>query len=461
MADSHIPRIVIAGTHSGVGKTTVALGIMAALRRRGLKVQPFKVGPDYLDPTYHDLVTGRRSRNLDGWMTSPGFVCKSFVHACEGADVAVIEGVMGLFDGLDAESEEASTAQVAKLLGAPVALVIDARAMARSAGAIALGYSTFDSELSVDALLFNRVDSESHYDFVRTAAQRACQPKLMARLPRTENVELPSRHLGLVSADRDVLPEEVVGRLVETIEDHVDLDALLELARECPAVTADEWASAPERRAGIAVATDDAFHFYYADNLDLLRSAGAEIVEFSPIRDAELPSSVDGVYFGGGYPEVHARALSQNRSMLESVRRFGRDGGAIYGECGGLMYLCERLIDTDGQEFEMVGLVPMATRMLPRLRRLGYVQIETVEPSVFGRVGTALRGHEYHYSELLGGLADDPGSHSVYRVIEPRTGRSHGEGYAVGNALASYVHLHFGSNEAAAAAFVGFCGGSA
>jgi len=456
----NIPRIVIAGTHSGVGKTSVSLGIMAALRRRGLIVQPFKVGPDYLDPTYHNVVTGRRSRNLDGWMTSPTFVRKSFVHACEGADVAVIEGVMGLFDGLDAESDEASTAQVAKLLDAPVALVIDARSMARSAGAVALGYSTFDPELSIDALVFNRVGSESHYDYVRIATDRACQPKLMARLPRAEDIELPSRHLGLVSADREVLPDELVDRLAELIEEHVDLGALLQLAGECSAVTADEWPPPVEPRARIAVASDDAFHFYYADNLDLLCAVGAEIVEFSPMHDAELPADVDGIYLGGGYPEVHAKALSENRSMLESVRRFGRDGGAIYGECGGLMYLCEQLIDTDDQEFEMAGLVPAATRMLPRLRRLGYVQVESVEPGPFGPVGTALRGHEYHYSELLGDPAAQVDVRTAYRVTKPRTGESHAEGYAVGNTLASYVHVHFGSNEAAAAAFVRFCEGA-
>ena len=282
----------------------------------------------------------------------------------------------------------------------------------------------------------------------------------MARLPRAVDIELPSRHLGLVSADRNVLPEELISRLVDLIEEHVDLDALLDLAGECPAVTADAWPTPTESRTRIAVANDDAFHFYYADNLDLLRAVGAEIIEFSPMRDSALPSNVDGIYFGGGYPEVHARALSDNRSMLDSVRRFGREGGAIYGECGGLMYLCERLIDTEDQEFEMVGLVPAATRMLPRLRRLGYVQVESVESGRFGPVGVQLRGHEYHYSELLGDLAAQGSARTAYRVTKPRTGESHAEGYSVGNTLASYVHVHFGSNEAAAAAFVRFCEGA-
>src|SRR6266446_1838896 len=382
------PALVIAGTHSGVGKTTISIALMAALRRRGLRVQPFKVGPDFIDPTLHTLAAGRISRNLDGWMLEPTANLQTFVRLSSDADFTVVEGVMGLFDGRDALTEAGSTAEMAKLLGVPVLLVVDASAMARSAAALIHGYESFDPKLDVAGIIFNRVASAGHFAYLRESVEATCRARVLGWLATDESVALPERHLGLFMAD-EVLNDSRFDALVSWIERGVDIDELIRLARERSerqAVvdsqpleiesTAQQEAQPFDRRLRIGVARDNAFCFYYQDNLDLLVNAGAEIVEFSPIEQERLPESLDGLYLGGGYPELHAAALAANETMRADVAGFAQSGKPVYGECGGLMYLTEAIVDQESQSFPMVGVFPSRARMQPRLAALGYAEVE-------------------------------------------------------------------------------------
>lgn len=428
-----VPRFVIAGTHSGVGKTTVATALMAAFARRGLRVQPFKVGPDFIDPGFHAVVCGRTSRNLDGWMLSRSVNRDVFGRACADADLAVVEGVMGLFDGREASSETGSTAEMAKSLGAPVILVADASAMARSAAAVVRGFEQFDPGLDLAAVLFNRIGGQKHADILREAVSTYCRSRLLGTLPRNEKIVLPSRHLGLKLASEALTPQ-CLSEMADWVEKHVDLDALLEMASQhsvpltAPAPKPPRPASSKVR---IGVARDDAFCFYYQDNLELLQQCGAELVAFSPIADAELPSGIAGLYLGGGYPELHAAKLSGNESMLASIRRFARADAPVYAECGGFMYLTEAIVDTGNREYPMAGLFPTRARMQARLAALGYCQPDAIANTLWLDVGDHPRGHEFRYSAI------DP--------MPPEVGRAFAnpEGYFMRSVVASYVHLHF------------------
>jgi cobyrinic acid a,c-diamide synthase len=419
--------IVVAGTGSGVGKTSITLGLIEALRRRGLTVQPFKVGPDFIDPLHHSQASGRMSRNLDGWMLEPEVNRDRFAAAAAGADIALVEGVMGLFDGSEGGSDRGSTAEMAKLLDLPVVLVVDAAAMARSAAAVIHGFCTFDPDLRVAGVILNNVGGDAHADLIRAAVGGSVP--ILGALPRLDDVIVPERHLGLH------LPHEArVGyteRLGDAVERHVELDALLGEAAAGPTlVTVAKGGAAAavtpgEPVARIAVARDEAFCFYYVDNLELLRQAGAELVEFSPIRDP-LPRDVDGLYVGGGYPELYAAELAANGEARTAVRALARSGAPIYGECGGLMYLA-RSLEVSGTTYEMCGVVPFATR-IPAGLSIGYVAIDRVG-GPFGPLPA--RGHVFHHSAATG--------------PEPYDG---------GNVLAGYTHLHFASNPRLAAAFV-------
>jgi cobyrinic acid a,c-diamide synthase len=436
---------MVAGTQSGVGKTTVTLGLIGALRRRGLTVQPFKVGPDFIDPLHHGRASGRQSRNLDGWMLRPESNRELFSRATADADAAVIEGVMGLFDGAEARSDRGSSAEMAKLLGLPVVLVVDASAMARSAAALVHGFASFDPELKLAGVILNKVGSQGHADLIREAM--AGSIPILGALPRRPEITVPERHLGLH------LPHEARGDYIEQaadlIEANVDLDQLLRLTRtERPAAPAGLAApAAPTPVARVALARDEAFCFYYEDNLDLLRQAGAVLVEFSPLRDP-LPEGIDGIYIGGGYPELHAEALSDNADTRAAIRAFAAAGGPVYAECGGLMYLAEQL-RVDGASHPQCGVLPFSTRMPARLA-LSYVDVTTTG-GLFG-AGQRARGHVYHHSEIQGEVALD-------RCYSMRTskGVETSEGYTAGGVLASYAHLHFGSSPSLATAFVEAC----
>ncbi len=445
--------VVIAGVASGVGKTTVTLGLLEAFRRRGLAVQGFKVGPDFIDPGLHEVVTGRAAYNLDGWMCGRDHVLATVARHAADVDLAIVEGVMGCFDGLDATSDDGSTAQVAKWLGAPVVLVIDAQALARSAAAVVLGFETFDPELRLAAVIANRVGGDAHARGIRDAVSARCGARVVGAIAHDQQATLAERHLGLVTAGEGGLTDDKRARLADLVERGIDLDGLLELATPLPASTqgvAPRMPRPPSVRIGVA--HDAAFCFYYRDNLALLQAAGAELVYWSPLTGGHLPA-VDGLYLGGGYPELHAPALGANKAMRDAVRMFADAGRPIYAECGGLMYLAEALEDLDGKTHPMVGLLPATVRMRPRRLSLSYTEVTLQASSPLGPAGTVARGHEFHYSSL------DPVPVSVARVYRlcRRRGDERDEGYRIGNALLSYVHLHFASNPGMASSFVRAC----
>jgi cobyrinic acid a,c-diamide synthase len=433
--------LLIAGTHSGCGKTTVTLGIMAALRQRGFTVQPFKCGPDFIDPTLHLAVTGRISRNLDIRMCGPDFVRQRFNrHAqADSQSVAVVEGVMGLFDG-----GSGSAAELAALLGLPVLLVLDVRSMAESAAAVLKGFERLDPRIRVAGVIFNQVGSERHLLMVSEAVQQHCQAEIIGALPRDSGISLASRHLGLhLGSEVEVNWE----RLASLIEQRLDLDRLLHLTDNA-AISAVRPAAPPEpvSTVRLGVAQDEAFCFYYQDNLDMLKEAGAELVQFSPLHDKTLPDNLDGLYFGGGYPELHTARLAANQSMRAQISAFSRSGRPVYGECGGFMYLCKSIADSNGQEQPMVGVYPVTARMGQRLRRLGYRQMTMQTENIFGPAGAVLHGHEFHYSEI------DLMPETVQRAALLDDGRS--ECYLIDKTLAGYVHLHWGQTPEAARHFV-------
>jgi cobyrinic acid a,c-diamide synthase len=451
------PRVlVVAGASSGVGKTTVTLGLLEAFGRRGLTVQAFKVGPDFIDPGFHALVTGRPSYNLDGWMCGRDAVRRVVVRHGADADLVVIEGMMGCFDGVDGTSEDGSTAQIAKWLDAPIVLVLDASSQSRSAGAVVLGFERFDPALRVGAVICNRVGGATHAAWVRAAIESSCRAVAVGAIGYDQGFALPERHLGLVTAAEGPLTSELRDRLAEVIESSVDLDRLLAIAT--PVAHADEGAAIEPAaaRARIGVARDAAFQFYYAENLDLLRAAGAEVIFWSPQSDPALPD-VDGLYFGGGYPELHAPALTANVPVRNAVHAFAGAGGPIYAECGGLMYLAESLEDLDGVVHPMVGVLPTTVRMRPRRLSLGYTEVVFTADAPLGGAGTLARGHEFHYSTM------DPVPESIERVyrIQSAGGQTRSEGYLVDRALMSYVHLHFASSPTLARCFVDACASAA
>jgi len=436
--------IVVAGTHSGAGKTTVATGIMAALHLRGLRVQGFKVGPDFIDPGFHHAATGRPGRNLDGWMLSREVNLEIFTRAIQDADVAVIEGVMGLFDGKSSSSLAGTTAEIALWLNAPPVLVLDASAMAGSAAAIVHGFDTLLPELRLSAVVCNRVSGEKHYAYLRDAITARCRPAPIGYLPRDESFAIPERHLGLHLA-QESLTGDRLDRLAQWMEAHLDLDRLLESSALVEKVAA-EPAIPSAIRARVGIARDAAFCFYYHDNLEMLRTLGAELIEFSPVADRTLPPDLDGLYLGGGYPELHAAILSANASMRGAIAEFIASDRPVYAECGGFMYLTEAIVDAEGRSWPMAGIFPTAARMQTRLAKLGYIEIEASDAEGWLAPGERARGHEFRYSVI------DPMPETVRRAY-----REPADGYRVASVLGSYVHLHFGSCPRFAERFVDDC----
>jgi cobyrinic acid a,c-diamide synthase len=434
-----VPRFVVGAPRSGEGKTTIALGLMAALRRRGRRVQGFKVGPDYLDTGYQRYAAGRPGRNLDLFMMGERAVRDAVAGA--DADVAVIEGVMGLFDGHRDGVTPSSSAAVASLLRAPVVLVVDASRMAASAGALALGFATFDPSVRVAGVILNRWNPRRSRDAVAAALARA-GVEVLGYVPAAGHLELPSRHLGLVVADElDSEVEAVMERLARHVEDHVDVDRVLALAAEAPELPAADAAGPAALVTGpaasrsgprIAVAWDAAFAFYYADNLALLRARGAELVHFSPLTAAE-PPVCDGLYLGGGYPELHARELSGNEAFRSRLADAIAGGLPVYAECGGLLYLCRSLTDLEGRSWPLVGAVPGRAAMHERLQGMGYREASLAGDSLLGPAGVAVRGHEFHYSSCE--LENEQAPAYIHEGSP--------EGYAAGDLFASYIHLHF------------------
>ncbi len=445
------PRLVIAGTHSGVGKTTATLAILAALRERGRRVQPFKAGPDFIDPSHHQAATGRQSRNLDGWMLGAQVNREIFTRAAEDADISVIEGMMGLFDGSSSVSDRGSTAELAKQLDAPVILVIDGSALARSAAAMVAGYARFDPAVHVRGVVFNRVGSDGHYKLLKIAVEHETDVKALGYLCPDSELTINDRHLGLTMA-QEQRDRSLYHRLAKTAGNTVDLDLLETLARSGAPLAQDPRPVLHRRpkTVRIGVAQDQAFCFYYADNLELLEARGGELVVFSPLHDAKLPDALGMIYLGGGYPELHGPALAANGPMRSAIKRFGEHGGTIYAECGGMMYLTQGLRDCDGRLHEMVGLFPAEATMQRAKMTLGYRALEVARSCVIGPTGLTARGHEFHYSTIA-----PKGPLAYACTLTDAEGESKGyDGMATFNTLGLYTHLHFGSQPACAAALV-------
>jgi cobyrinic acid a,c-diamide synthase len=436
---------MVAGTASGVGKTTVALTLMAMLRERGLRVQPFKCGPDFLDTGHHSAICGRASRNLDTWMLDDKANRAIFSSGCRNADAAVVEAMMGLYDGVAGDGEEGSAAQIAKLLALPVVLVMDAGKSARSIAAVVKGFESFDPEVRFAGIVLNHDGSDKHFRSVTTIP-------LLGHLPTDTAIAIPERHLGLHTTEETTSAENRLAAFAQTGLQHLDIKPLLNLSwRNAAMETAAIAAPYLEpTRVRIGVARDKAFSFYYEDNFDLLRENGAEIVGFSPLSDTGLPQNLDALYLGGGYPELYADGLSRNTAMSAAIRAFVESGKPVYGECGGMIYLSRALTTLDGQSYAMAGVLPLEFEMTPRLVHFGYVNVEFIEVCLLGNKGTQVRGHSFHCSRVL------PGTHipAAYRLKYSLSGREEIEGYQFKNVLASYVHLHFRGNPAIAASVV-------
>ena len=463
--------LVIAGAASGVGKTTVAAGIMGACRRRGLTVAPFKTGPDYIDPGFHAMAAGAPARNLDTWLTSEEEVRSIYRRGTAGADIGVVEGAMGLFDGRAGAGDAGSTAEVNRLIGGAVVLVADCARQARSLAALLKGFAAFGAGIGLAGCILNNVGSAGHARILEDAAREADVP-VLGLLPRRPDIALPSRHLGLVQAGGTEPEREKLERIIDHIEQNTDIGALLRVAGiadrpaagaaadmrpaggmearpagMAPAVRLASGGAAPR----IAVAGDEAFSFYYLDSLEALEDAGAQLVRFSPLRDEALPAC-DGLYLGGGYPEVFAARLEGNRPMREAVAAAVAGGLPAYAECGGLVYLCGELVAEDGSRRRMAGALPLTARMTGKRQALGYVEATARRGNILMPAGARVRGHEFHWSAIDWSLDD-----TAYDCYSGRMDRAAVDGFSAGNLLATYVHIHFGGNRGAAVSFVDAC----
>jgi len=451
-----LPRLIIGAASSGAGKTSLMVGLLEALGRRGIDVRPFKTGPDYLDPALHRAVRGLSSRNLD-----PRLMGKAAVRAClcragGGGELALIEGVMGYYDG-----SPASTADLARLIGSPAVLAIDASGAAESAAAVALGFLRFRRNSGIQAFIVNRVGSPVHYRMVKEAIERRTGLPVVGFLPADPALALPERHLGLVAPAENPDFLRAVAALGDAVAENIDLDALLAIARGAPDFAAPEGSAAtlaagsvsrPTRRrkkARIAVALDGAFSFYYEDNLDALRDLGAELVFFSPLADRVLPSGTSAVYIGGGYPELHGPRLAANRSMREAMRRAAAEGLPIWAECGGWMWLLDSFDGPDGTSYSGCGLLRGHARIGTRLAALGYRIGRTLAPSILGPSGTKLGGHVFHYASIEGGEAGKPALSFTRPGVD-----SWNEGAIDGSVFASWLHIHAAANRPVLRAFV-------
>ncbi|MGI5424947.1 cobyrinate a,c-diamide synthase [Streptomyces sp. CA-179760] len=455
---SSVPRLVVAAPASGSGKTTVATGLMAAFAARGLAVSPHKVGPDYIDPGYHALASGRLGRNLDAYLCGPELVGPLFLHGARGCDIAVVEGVMGLFDGAAGEGELASTAHVAKLLRAPVVLVVDASSQSRSVAALVHGFTSWDPEVRVGGVILNKVASDRHEWLLREAMEQVGVP-VLGVLRRAPQVDTPSRHLGLVPvAERREEAVAAVAAMAQQVSEGCDLDALMRLARGAGALSCAAWDAAeavssaghrPTRshdrpRPRVAVAGGEAFTFSYAEHTELLTAAGADVVPFDPLRDEELPEGTSGLVIGGGFPEVYVSELSANEPLRKAVAGLAESGAPVAAECAGLLYLCREL---DGQP--MCGVLDAGARMTRRLT-LGYRDAVAVGDSVLAAAGTRMRGHEFHRTAVEPGSGPDPAW--GFRTPERRV-----EGFVRRGVHASYLHTHWASEPGAVLRFVERC----
>lgn len=432
-------QFMLAGVSSGVGKTTVTLGILKALSNMGYKIQSYKAGPDYIDTAYHSRITHRPSRNLDSFLIPDRDILAWAYHKWhKDVDIAVVEGVMGLFDGLGTDKDVASSSGLAKTLGLPVILIIDGKALSTSAAAMVHGFSTFDPELKLAGVIINRAASQNHFELIKGAIERYTDVEVLGYLPKDIQMALPSRHLGLIPDVEMANLENYFERLGQSAQRYIDIEKLLQRVKSPRTVTTSPFSQKDYAPLTIAYALDAAFHFYYEDNLDFLKNVGVTLLPFSPLSDKQLPEA-DAYYFGGGFPEIFAKDLMANSSFRKSVAEAHEQGKPIYAECGGLMYLGKRLKTNEGI-YEMVGIFDGMSIMTPRLKSFGYCQAESQKSNLFGPKGTQIRGHEFHHSIFE--TTEDPVLNLEKRrdgqVVSRWTG-----GYQKGKTFASYLHIHF------------------
>lgn len=454
--------IMIAGTKSGVGKTTVSMGLMAALSKR-MTVQPYKVGPDYIDPAFHSYITGRGCRNLDSYMLSEEMIQYFYEKNMAGADMSLVEGVMGLFDGAEVGSDIGTSASIAKMLGLPVILVVDGSKVATSLAATVKGFDLFDPDLRMAGVIINNVGSKVHYDILKRGIDYHTEVKVCGYLLKNSALSLPERHLGLVPAGELDELNDVFDQLAQQIEATVDIEAIIELshtgkqARQEAIKRPIEW---PQLRSTghkirIAIAKDQAFNFYYQDALDLMAEEyGVEWLPFSPIEDERLPEDIHGLYLGGGFPEMFALELSSNKTLIQSLHEHLEAGLPYVAECGGLMYLCEDLIDLEGVKHPMAGWLKGMTQMERRLQRFGYAQLTLKADCLFGSKGDSIKVHEFHRSSA------NVEAKALYDLKKIRYGeviKSWECGFTKGNGIAAYAHMHFASNPEFARNFAQAC----
>ncbi len=447
-----IPRLMFTATESGMGKTTLVTGLLRYWTEQKLRVQPFKVGPDYIDPSFHTAASMRVSRNLDSWLLKKNQIKSLFVKHSVDVDLTVIEGMMGLYDGFSPTSEEGSSAEVAKLLECPVILIVDASKMARSAAALVKGFQQLDKKIDLAGVIFNHVSYESHYQILKKAVEKECRLPCLGYVASNAHIHLPEQNLGLVPV------EAASGRLkkwfdliAKKVSKNIDHQKLMKIARQAKKISVPVMVkkTLAKKVCQIAYAKDEAFHFYYPDNIEVLEEMGAEMVPFSPLYENNLPEGVDALYLGGGFPENYVNEIASNKLMLKSVRQAIKKGLPTYAECGGLMYLCEKLALKNKKELKMVGALPGKVVMTDTLQRFGYTFIEAVRNSLLFKKGDKCRGHEFHYSYW-----NSPKQKSAYKTRKKVKGPVTTEGFVSSNILASYVHVHFLSKPECAKRFI-------
>lgn len=433
-------RLVIAGTGSGVGKTTLTIGLISALKKKGYIVQGFKCGPDYIDPTYHTAVTGRPGRNLDSWMLNQEMVKEIVNRGSEGADISIIEGVMGFYDGHNPMNNNGSTAEISIITESPVVLVVNCASMARSSAAIVKGFQEFLKETNIVGVIANQVGSEGHFQIVKTAIEQECRIPVLGYLKMDQDLSIPERHLGLIPSIERGEPSPFFERLGNLVLETIDVDTLFKLSKAAPIkIKESQFKRREKQEVRIAVARDAAFNFYYQENLDILEASGVELVEFSPLKGEIIPDGVDGLYIGGGFPEELAAELAEQSEVKKSICAVIENGLPTLAECGGFMYLTESIETTDEKSYEMVGIIPGKVKMLTRLAALGYREISAIEGNFLLANNLKVRGHEFHYSTFV------PKREIPYAYSTKGMQGLKKEGYMKENLIAGYTHFHFGS----------------
>jgi len=444
------PRIVVSAPHRSSGKTTLSIGLNSALTGSGKKVQAFKKGPDYIDPMWHAAATGRNCRNLDLFMMGEDNIMRSFQKAARDADISVIEGNMGFYDGMEVDGR-GSTADMARLLKSPVVLIIDSSNMTRSIAPLILGFQNFERDVNIAGVILNKVSGARHESKLRATIERYCDIEVVGAIPRLPEIEILQRHLGLRPAKEDEKANSIIGSISKLVKDNVDLDKIVMIAEKSPVLPEIEQADIVQNQkiVKIGIAQDRAFTFYYPENLEALEAAGAELVPFSPVSDTNLPE-VNGLYIGGGFPEVFMQELEANRAIRKEIRLATEKGIPVYAECGGLMYLA-RAITWEGTTREMAGAIPCDILMSKKPKGHGYIKLEPTGKSWFG-VNHEIRGHEFHYSEAV----NLDGVEYAYKINRGSGIDGRNDGIVYRNILASYAHLHIFGAPGWAEQFVGF-----